>query len=222
MNTDIQKYVDKAIEEILNPKFAVTKQYLEVNQVELENGLPKVERIDLDYSDDLVSVYFPFKDEQYFLEIHVTKEPEITVDFVYTESGHSISLTATSENLTYEELAKFLTFRPLTGWSKGDLRKNGKTKYNFSRVSFDPVKSTAYGLQKQLDLLLTELEKDSESVRQLTENASTCILVCRHQYVSGNAGIHFGINTINRLSKLNVSIDIDTYIVGNPLKDFED
>ena len=219
MDTDLQKYIDKAIEEILNPAFAVTKQYLEVNEVEFVNGIPKVERVDLDYADNLAVVYFPFKGEQYFLQINLEKTPEIKVDFVHTESGNRTYLTATSETLTFDELSKDLPFQPLTGWSKGDFRKNGKSQYNFSRVSYEPFTSEAYEMEKQIELLLTELEKNAENVRQLTEKATTYISVCKHQYVSGNAGIHFDIDTINSLSKLNLSVSIDTYIVGNAIKD---
>jgi Domain of unknown function (DUF4279) len=222
MDTDIQKYIDKAIEEILNPEFAVTRQYLEVNEVEFRNGVPKVERVDLDLPDNLVAVYFPFKQERFFLQINLVKTPIIKVDFVYIESGHSTCLTATSEDLTYEELSQSLTLKPLTGWSKGDLRKNGKSKYDFSRVSFEPFASEAYGLEEQLAILLTELENDVENVRRLTEKATASISICKHQYISGNAGIHFDIETINRLSKLNLSIGIDIYIVGNAIKDNDD
>lgn len=175
MDTDLQKYIDKAIEEILNPAFAVTKQYLEVNEVEFENGKPKVERVDLDYADNLAVVYFPFKDERYFLQINLEKTPEIKVDFVHTESGNRTYLTATSETLTYDELSQSLPFQPLTGWSKGDFRKNGKSQYNFSRVSFEPFTSEAYEMEKQLELLLTELEKNEESVRQLTEDRKSVV-----------------------------------------------
>jgi Domain of unknown function (DUF4279) len=218
MDTDTQTYIDKAIEEILNPAFAVTKQYLEVNEVQFENGVPKVERVDLDYADNLVSVYFPFKDECYFLQINLVKTPIIKVDFISTESGHRTYLTATSYDLTYEQLAQNLTFKPLTGWSKGDL-KNESSHNKFSRISFEPFKSKAYKLEKQLELLLTELEKDVENLRRLTEKATTYISICKYQYISGNAGIHFSIEIINRLSKLNLSIDIDTYIVGNAIKE---
>ena len=219
MDTDNQPYIDKAIEEILNPAFAVTKQYLEVNQVEFESGKPKVERVDLDYAENLATVYFPFKDERYFLQINLERTPEIKVDFVYIESGNRTYFTATSDTLTFEELSKGLIFQPLTGWSKGDLRKNGKSQHNFSRVSYEPFTSEAYEMERQLDLLLTELEKNIEGVNQLTEKATAYISVCKHQYVSGNAGVHFDIEIIKRLSKLNLSVDIDTYIVGNPLKE---
>jgi len=222
MDTVIQPYIDKAIEEILVPAFAVTKQYLEVNEVQFENGKPKVERVDLDYGENLAAIYFPFKDERYFLQINLQKIPEIKVDFVHTESGNRTCLTATSETLTFDELAKSLPFEPLTGWSKGDFRKNGKSQHSFSRVSYEPFSSEAYEMEKQLEILLTELEKDADSVRRLTEKATTYISVCKHQYVSGNAGVHFDIEIIKRLSKLNLSVDIDTYIVGKPLKEDDD
>src|SRR5215213_5840900 len=178
MDTDLQKYIDKAIEEILNPAFAVTKQYLEVNEVEFENGKPKVERVDLNYADNLAVVYFPFKNQRYFLQINLAKTPEIKVDFVHTESGNRTYLTATSDNLTFEQLCENLPFQPLTGWSKGDLRKNSKSQYSFSRVSYEPFTSEAYEMEKQLELLLTQLEKSAESVRRLTEKATTYISIC--------------------------------------------
>ncbi|MEM9887498.1 MAG: DUF4279 domain-containing protein [Bacteroidota bacterium] len=213
------QYIEKAIEEILNPKFETTKQYLEVCEIETENGIPKVARINESYFEDKVAVYFKVKDARYFIEIHLTKEPEIEVEFVWTESGHRVYLTATSEELSFQELSKFISkFEPLTGWSKGDFRKYGKSQYNFSRVSFEPIKNEAFGLDEKLELLLDELEKDIEGVQKLSENSNAVISVCRHQYISGNAGIGFEIETVKRLEKLNLGIDIDTYIIGNEIK----
>lgn len=219
MDASIQRYVDIATSEILHPQFAVTKQYLEVNEVEFENGKPKVERVDLDYGDNLVAVYFPVKGERYFLQVNLTTTPEIKVNFVWTENGNRVYFTATSEELTQQELAANLPFKPLTGWSKGDLRKTGKSRNTFSRISYEPFDSEACDLERQIERLLTELEKDSKIVRELAQKASAYIAVCRHQYVSGNAGIHFDAKTIERLAKLNLSVDIDTYIVGNRIKD---
>lgn len=219
MNLEYQEHiVNKAREEILHPTFITTKQYLAIHEVEIENALPKIERIAIEYSDNIVSVYFPIKDEQFFLVVFLEKQPEIKVQAVEIESGHRVYLTATSEQLTYNQLSQLLTFKPLQGWSKGDIKKNRKSKYIFSRVSFEPIKNTAYGLEEKLNLLLHELEKDIESIRKLTKNTNAYISICRYQYVSGNAGISFDINLINRLAKLNLSIDIDTYIVGNALQ----
>lgn len=222
METASQKYIDKAIEEILNPAFVTTKQYLEVSEVVFENGKPKVERVDLDYADNLAVVYFPIKDEHYFLQVNLRKTPEIEVSFVHTENGNNTSLTVTSDDLTFEEISNNLLFKPLRGWSKGDLRKNGKFQYKFSRLFYEPFTSDAFELNRQLNLLLTELEKHSESIKLLSEKATVCISICKHQYISGNAGVHLDVDTINRLAKLNLSIDIETYIVGNPIKNNND
>jgi hypothetical protein len=216
-----QPFIDKAILEILNPEFAVTKQYLAVNTVEFDGDLPKVERVDLEYSSDLVAVFFPIKGQKYFLEIHLNKAP-VTVNFVYIESGNQIDFCAVSEKLTFEELSNFLSLQPLTGWSVGDLMKNGKMKYQFSRVAFGPIKNNAYELEEKLKLLLTEVEKDANGVRKLSENADIYVSVCRGQYVGGNAGTHLDISTIKRLANLNLTIDIDTYIGGDPLLNDED
>jgi hypothetical protein len=218
MDNESQIYIDKAREEILHPTFEVTKQYLAVHDVEMEDGLPKVERIDMNFEKNIVSVYFPITKEKFFLEVHLKKEPEVEVSFVWTENAHKSYLTATSENLSFEELSAFIKFRPLEGWSKGEPRKIGKGNYTFSRISYKPIKSRAYGLEKQLDLLLDELEKDPEGVRKLAEKSNAIISVCRHQYISANAGQHFSNELIQRLAKLNLGIDIDTYLVGNPLK----
>ena len=213
------QYIEKAIEEILNPKFETTKQYLEVCEIKMESGKPKVARVNENFFENKVAVYIEVKDERYFIEIHLTKEPEIEVEFVWTESGHRVYLTATSGKLSFEELSKFIgEFKPLKGWSKGDIRKNGKSKYDFSRVYFEPIKNEAYGLDEKLELLLDELEKDIEGVLKLSDNSNAYISVCRHQYISGNAGVGFEIKTINRLNKLNLGIDIDTYIIGNEIK----
>ena len=172
--------------------------------------------MDLEYSNDYVEVYFAIKDERYFLQINVSKSPSLEIYAVFVESGNRVYLTATSEDLSFEELSEGFPFKPLKGWSKGDFRKTGKSIYSFSRISYEPFESEAYELERILNLLLTELEKNAEAIIRLTKKADAIISVCKHQYISGNKGIAFDIETINRLSKLNLGVDIDTYIGGNP------
>nr|WP_255462870.1 DUF4279 domain-containing protein [Flavobacterium sp. GP15] len=211
-----EKFIEKAIEEILNPTLEITKQYLEVLEIEIENGKPKIERYENDFSDDIVAIYFQIKNENFFLEIHLTKNIEI--DSVWIQNAHKTYFSATSENLTYSELENLLQKELTEGWSKGELRKNGKSTHTFSRINYEPIKSQSYELNNHLEILLTELEKNSENIIKLTENANAYISVCKYQYISGNAGINFDNKLIERLAKLNLGIDIDTYIVGKPIK----
>jgi len=214
-----QKYIEVANQELLTPEFEATKQYLAVMKVETSNGLPKIARINYDASKNIFTVYFCIKNEKFFIAVSIKTQPIIEVSWVWVESGHRVYLTATSKELTYKELAKLITLQPLTGWSKGDFRPNKKSKYDFSRVSFEPNKNEAYELEEKLYELLEKLDKNRKEVIDLSKQANAFISVCKNQYISGNAGIHLDLKTIKRLQKLNLALDIDTYICGKELED---
>ena len=215
-NPDIQKYIDIAIQEVLHPEFEMTRLYLENNELELENGLPKVERVDTNVPNGMVAVYLKFR-EGFFLQVNLTKKPEIAVEYVWVESSNAISLTAVSEKKKFDDLAKCLSLVPLKGWSKGDNKETGDSNYIFTSVSYESAISNAYDMEAKLKLLLTDLETDTEGVLKLTQCSTAHISICRRQFVSGTSGVHFDAETINRLSKLNLSLDIETIIVGNPV-----
>lgn len=212
---DISKYIEVAREEVIKKEFGTTQQYLWVHEVVFENGLPKIERVDDDFSANLVAVYFPLKDVDFFLEVHVRKAPKIEVDFVWTENAYKIYLSVTSKTLTYDELTSKIKLRPLDGWSIGEIGHNWR-RYTSSHFSFEPIKNNAYDFEKKLELLLDEIEKDADSILLLWKEADIGINVCRYQYVGGNAGTHLSAETIKRLAGLNLSIDIDTYIQWIP------
>ena len=151
------------------------------------------------------------------MSIYFSKENnEITN--VGTENGTQVYLTATSNNLTFKQLSELTKLNGLTGWSVNDNRKIGKGKYSFSCLSFEPIKSRAYVLDTKLKLLLTDLEKDVDVIWKLIEIADVRISIHQQQYIDGNKGLNFNSETINRLSKLNLGIDIDQYVYGKELK----
>jgi hypothetical protein len=208
--------IEKAISEIENPTFGTTQQYLEVLEIEFINGKPKVERIDFTSYRNVNVVYFPIKDEPFFLSVFLSKKDN-KITNVATENGNQVYLTATSKNLSFNQLSEMTKLKGLSGWSVGDLRPNGKCKYNFSRLSFEPIKSRAYDLNTKLRLLLAALEKDFDGVKKLVELADVTISVHQQLYIDGNKGIHLDPEIINRMGKLNLGIDIDQYVHGNEL-----
>ena len=217
MDKKFKAHIDTAIKELDNPTFNLTKQYLEVMKVEKENGVPKVARIDDKQSDSNI-IYFYIKNEKFFLVVNVSKKKPFEVEWVWIESGHRVYLTATSKKLTYKELSSNLSLSPLSGWSKGEIKQQNQLEYKFSRVSYEPNKNEAYGLEEKLVELLITLEKDTEGVRSLSKIADSYISICKNQYISANKGIHLNMDIISRLNNLNLEIDIDTYICGNELK----
>jgi len=215
---DKDRYVSTAIQELLNPTFEVTRQHLEVMDVELENELPRVARINLELHDETVAVYFYIKNERFFIVVNVSKVNSKLVEWVWIESGHRVYLTAISKIQSFLELSKYFPFSDLTGWSIGELRKNGKSKHQFTRVSYEPILNEAYSLEEKLIYLLKELEEYSEAMQKLVEHTGAYISVCRNQYISANAGIHLNCDIIHRLSSMNLELDIDTYISGNEIE----
>ncbi len=209
--------IKKAISEIENPTFRATEQYLEVHNIEMENEKFKVVRVDLESFENTSVVYLSIENEPFFLCVYFSKENnEITN--IGTENGNQVYLTATSATLTFEQLSKLTNLNELSGWSINDDRKIGKGKYNFSRLSYEPIKNRAYDLDAKLKLLLTDLENDVDGIKKLTKMADTIISIHHQQYIDGNEGIYFDIETISRLNKLNLGIDIDQYVFGNKLK----
>lgn len=215
---DSKKYLSIAVQELRQPTFEVTKQYLQVMDVELENEVPRVARVDLNHANESIAVYFFVKNERFFIVVNLSKEDTPKVEWVWIESGHRVYLTATSETLGYEELSSYLPYDSLTGWSKGDLHNNSKRPYKFTRVSYELNVNEAYGLEEKLLELLIDIEKSSSQIHKLVKNSEASISVCRHQYISANAGIHLDIDILHRLSSLNLELDVDTYITGNEIE----
>ncbi len=215
---EAQGYINKAIGEIQTPTLEITKQHMDALELELDAGLPKLARVDMEFHKNTVAVWFYVKGEGFYFIVNISKDPEILPCFSWVESGNKVYLTATSEHLSYKELTHLTKLKPLEGWSKGDPKKRGNSCYNFSRIYYDPIKCEAYEMEEKLRLLLTEIENDRKGVKLLAKNAEAYIAIHRYQYVSGNAGIHFDLETISRLSTLNLEIDINTSISGKPLK----
>lgn len=211
------KHVEKAIEELLNPSFETTKQYLEVCKLEYLDGKPKVARVNSNYYENLIAIYFPVQNHRYFIEVHVSDGDTIEVQSVCTESAHRVYFTATSEELSYSDLEKEIKLAPLEGWSKGDTRRPGTSVHTFSRLRYEPIKIEAYSLEEKLNLLLDDIESDKEGVLQLGRVANAGIVVCRHQYISGNMGIEISAEVFKRMSTLNLGLDIDTYLTGEEI-----
>jgi hypothetical protein len=203
-----------AVSEIISPQYAVTSQYLESIILIKDGDKFKVERIQ--NNDTCFYVYFPIKGERFFFGIKIDKET-LSVCGSFIESGNNCYLTATSSNLTLDDLAKYTSLKHTSGWSIGDIRRNGSI-YDFSRISFEPLKTECYSTEDAICSLLDHLESDKKGIVLLSKNSNACIEIEKHQYVSGNSGLFLSRDTLFRIIELNLSIDIDSYIVGDPIK----
>jgi hypothetical protein len=211
-----EELTKRAIAEIELQTNPNTEQYLAVLQIDQKDGRAKVARVDCSTH----TVYFSISEEDFFFVVTLTEDAS-KVKGVGIESSNNIYFSATSKTLTFEQLSKLTMLKPLAGWSRGDLRRCGKNKYNFSRLTFNPFPNKAYEFEAKLKLLLTELEKNEQGIKALVDNADGYIGVCRNQYIEGNIGFHLESETINRLSQLNLAIDIDQYVGGGDLRYYD-
>lgn len=207
--------IQKAIEELEARTFGITEQFLKIHQVVYEDDEPKIARVDRETKDGTAIVYFPIKDEKFYLAIYVDTEPVVSVRHVNTESYNSVCFKAISEIYSFEGLSKITKLKPTGGYNKGDKRgKNGVWKH--SSIFFEP-NPEADEFEDKLSKLLDFLEQDKEGIATLVDKANGQIQIAS-SFHNGNTmlgGHYLDKDIIKRMSNLNLSIDFDLYADGN-------
>jgi hypothetical protein len=212
--------IQKAIDEVELKHFGSTEQLLEIHEVVYEENQPKVLRVDTDGPDGSAIVYFPIKNEKFYLAVYLDTEPNISVRGVGTEAYHSVHFSATSETLDFEQLSSLTKLKPTSGWSKGDVRKSRKSFHKFSVFNFEPNPEPDE-FEDKLKKLVDALEQDKEGVLALVSQADVFIQVASI-FHNGNTmlgGHHISKESVKRMAALELTIDFDLYANGNFFKD---
>ncbi|WCL50676.1 DUF4279 domain-containing protein [Leptospira sp. GIMC2001] len=208
--------IKKARNEISKPSLAITQQYLDVNIIDITDGEYTIERI-AKFNENTI-IYFKISEEKFYLGITIDNSTsEVIHSFI--ENGNKCYLSCVSYNLSLEQLSKLTKLKYTSGWTKGDFRKDLQSKYDFTRINFELLTSECFDTENAINELLKILETDIPGINNLSSKSDACISICKHQYISSNAGLHIDLKTINRLAKLNLPLDIDTYIVGAKILD---
>ncbi len=203
--------------EIKKSSLSLTQQYLENLEVVFENQEPKIQRIALDQESKRFEIYFPLKGKQFFLVVFINADACDQITWVDIQPGNGVYFTATSDNLTFEELQAITSLQATDGWSKGQLRNkfpNDPFVYKFSCFEFEPIPERAYDLEEKLIKLLDQLETDIVGVQALTNIAHAGINVHQYDYAGFGSlnGISLDKDTIQRLAHLGLDIDFDLYV----------
>lgn len=214
-----EKEIIEIIQRELSEKtLGVTEQYLKIHSpIYIDNKL-KIERIDEENSDGLVIVYLPVFREKFYFAVYINaKTKEITN--IGTEPHHRVYFIATSENLTVEELKAMTILQPTELWNLGDFRNNQKRKYTYSGIKF-LINPEPDEFEHKLNKLIDFLEQDARGIIELVQKANGYIQVAMDIH-NGNTmlgGPYLNAETINRMSKLGLSISFDLYTAGNYFK----
>jgi hypothetical protein len=205
----------KVGQEIKNKTWGVTEQFLQVHDIVLVNGQPKIERIDTDKVDGTIITYLPVREELFYFAVYFDNKETLNITWIGTEPYNSVYFRATSDNLTFDELTSLTNIKPTRGWDKGQKRKSGTGTYNFSSIDIEPNPEPDE-FEDKIKKLLDLLEQDKEGMKKLGDSAGGQIQVAM-KFHNGNTmlgGPHLDKGIISRLSNLNLSVDFDLYADG--------
>ena len=215
MNDLINEIKEKAIREVEQPANELTKQFLKIHDIERKDGIPVINRIDLENEELGAQVYFNVDGEKFYCVIYLDIDPEVQVRWMGTEGCFTVYLGAGENNLTTSQIAKMTSLVPSRSWNKGDKTKTGG-KRGFTKVMFEP-NPEADEFEDKLDKLLGYLETDKEGVKKIVELANGCVRVAAI-FHNGNTmlgGVCLSVSNMKRLCDLGLEIDFDLYAEGN-------
>ena len=214
------KIIQKAIEEIESKTWGVTQQFLDIHQVVYLGNKPKVERVDLDKGEGTAIVYFPVKEERFYLAVYIEMSPEPEVSSIYVEPYTSVCFSAGSESIELEILSGMTTLIPTSVWRKGDPKREGKpVLHKDNRIRFEPTPGPDE-FEDKMRILLDFLETDKVGVKNLVKKTEGYIQVAM-EFHNGNSmlgGTSISKETIKRMAALNLEIDFDLYVSGKKYK----
>lgn len=205
-------FIKIAISELNSPILPETVEVQERYNLFFENHQPKVSSIMNRPSDNSVGVFFEIESRPFYYCVRVDKQTGNVING-YIKSSNQIYLTATSKNLSFEDLKSTLGYENVTGWSFDDFRRDGKTKYGFSRLNFEPVNCRSIHCDHKLKSLLKELSKNFENVQNLIKKSDCYISIWLEHEGNSNKGIFFDNEVINLLSQLKLEVDIDQIVI---------
>lgn len=214
---------DEQVKELIRTELSqktlgVTEQYLEIHEIEYEDGELKIARIDRESKEGLIIAYIPIKEEYFWLAVYID-ESNGTIQNIGTESRNRVLMRATSDELTCYELQLLIKLKATESINKGDFKLKKGLKYAYSVLDLEPNPEPD-AFEDKLEKLLTFLEEDREGIHALAKQSKV--------WVSATMDFHYGnqllgkayisLDKIKRLSALNLAIDFDLAAWGNPFK----
>lgn len=205
---------DIIAEELLNPTFEMTRQYLKILEVEYEGNKPKIVKIDIQENQSIA--YVEVKNESFYLEFICDTTDDIEIIDVDTFPFIRVGYTLTSEELTTGKLLNITSIKPTRTFKKGDFFSNGKFESTCNGLEFETF-SEPGPLESKIKYLLDILEADNKGIKELSKQTGCNNIFVTIVFHIGNGnftGLYLESHIINRLSKLGLQLTFDIYSSG--------
>lgn len=208
-----------ALNEIAVPQFELTKQYLAVHTLVVEEGLPQIEHIEMCEREQTAEVYFPVAGEDYFFVVYLDLTPAVSVRFMGMEAGSRVYFSASSSVIDLEELIRDLDRPPTETWQKGTPIPNRKVArfYEDSGFTYEIGGNKSGTADQKIAELIDMLDGLSLDRVLNSKEIHREIQIVYCGYKDEMWGVHLEPDTLMKLAKLNAHIDIDLYASGPDL-----
>lgn len=206
--------------ELFNPTIEMTRQYLEILEVEYEDGLPKIIKIDFDESENTATAYVRVKREAFYLEFIVDTTDEGEVFSVDTCPYVGVAYMAVSKELTLKELLSLTKLNPDSTMLKGKPLSGRVSPAHFNKIEFYTGPEPGSFMTK-LNNMLDVLKEDIEGVKALcekTDSKDLFVTIIWHKGTGAFTDIYLDTQTIDKLSALGLELTFDLYAAGNEFR----
>ena len=122
-----------------------------------------------------------------------------------------VRLKIVSSNLTPKEISAAIGLRCNKSWRPGDRRGRTIIRETTNGWILNSGLTEASSLEEQISHLLNRLEPSAEKLRALSEQESvelSCVI-----YASASPALNFSKSTIDQISRIGASLDIDLYLI---------
>lgn len=206
-----------AIDEVVNPSFEVTKQYLRWNKLVFEAGKPVIDDVIIEEGGTGAQVFFPVLGEQYYFVVHADIGQEISVRWCGMSAGNTVELLVVSDSIPLSVLMEQLDIVPTCRWEKGERRSAVGVVQKDNRFIYSLTNKRTGNVEDKLKALTSFLMPRRERMIQLAESTTMEISIAYYGYSSEMWGIHLDAETLSTVTHLGLSIDIDLYASGTGL-----
>lgn len=213
-----KEVVNAALQEVANPKWAMTEQFFEVHRLKEENPIALVQLEDNDPQQRSTwRVYLNLEDVRYYFQIGLQRSDGGFSVVGCNSSEHAyVGLHIHSKALTPDQIEQKIALpasqKRYLGEPKFGRHSSKLRDEHF--YSFESQAPQAWDFDKRLKKLLEDLLPRHQQLEEVRQSSICMINAAYYGWRSQMWGIHLDIDTVTMLNRLRIATDISLYAEG--------
>jgi hypothetical protein len=215
-----------AIAEVIARSWNMTREYLADNEVVTDaHGAPVVARVDATRTPGSWFVYFPIRNEKYFLVAIVARNDSGELEIAHLDvwAGARAYLGIYSKTVTCDEITARVQRTPTRFTRKGEPRfgKKGGTPSREHVWILEPERELPGEIEEKLGHLLDLVEAGAAGIASLGPACMVQISLVYEAWLGNGClgGFHLDPVSLRRVAALGAHLDADLYAWGPRLTD---